>query len=73
MTTEIKALQNAADDLNLKIYEQFQQDKRRKIKKYFAQRGNDTVSPTLNYDQLNHFLAGWRMSIKFSQQIIQQP
>jgi len=31
---------------------------------YFAQRGDETVSPVLGYMELNHFLWGWRKSLK---------
>lgn len=60
MQTEIQSLQNAADDLGLIIYEKLTQDKRKTIKNYFAQKGSQTVSPVLDYENLNHFLLGWR-------------
>jgi len=62
--TEIQALQNAANDLNLTIYEKQTQDKRKTVKLYFANRGNETVSPNLDYENLNHFLLGWRNCVK---------
>ncbi len=52
--TEIESLQNAADDLGLIIMQQ--QGK----KKYFAVKLGVVISPTLNYDKLNHFLLGYR-------------
>ncbi len=59
--TELQALQNAADGLGLTIHEKpFYEDKRKTIKKYFAKKRNETVSPVLDYEQLNHFLSGWR-------------
>lgn len=62
---ELQALQNAADDLNLKVHEKhFYEDRRKTIKMYFAQRGTETVSPVLDYEQLNHFLLGWRRAVK---------
>lgn len=63
MTTEFQSLQNAANDLNLIIHEKLQDDKRKKVKMYFAQNGNKTVSPVLDYDNLNHFLLGWRNAL----------
>lgn len=59
MNTEIQALQNAATELGLTIHEKFMEDKRKSVKKYFAQNGIETVSPVLDYEQLNHFLLGW--------------
>jgi len=57
--TEIQALQNAANRINLNIKERLQEDKRKKVKLYFAMRCGETVSPNLDYDQMNHFLLGW--------------
>ena len=57
--SELEALQNAANEIGLTVYEKFTQDKRQTVKRYFAQRGKETVSPVLDYEQLNHFLLGW--------------
>jgi len=57
--TEIQALQNAADKIGLTVHEKWQEDKRKTLKKYFAQKGQVTVSPVLDYENLNHFLLGW--------------
>ena len=59
MQTELQSLQNAANIVGLVIHEKFQEDKRRTVKKYFAQKGIETVSPVLDYEQLNYFLFGW--------------
>lgn len=59
METEKQLLQNAADQIGLTIYEAGQHDQRKTIKKYFACQGIKGVSPTLNYDKMNHFLLGW--------------
>lgn len=64
MITELEALQNAADDLNLTVYEHYTNDKRQTVKKYFAAQEKMSVSPVLDYDQLNHFLLGWRKCLK---------
>lgn len=58
--TELQALQNSADDLGLTVHQKYINDKRKTIGLYFANKGNETVSPVLDYDQLNHFLLGWR-------------
>jgi len=57
--TEIQALQNAANLIGLTIYEKFTQDKRKTVKLYFAQLEKQTISPVLNYDNMNHFLLGF--------------
>jgi hypothetical protein len=59
MNTEIEALQNAATSIGLTIVEKYKEDKRKTVKTYFAQKVNTTVSPTLDYEQMNHFLLGW--------------
>lgn len=56
---ELQALQNAANDIGLTIYEKPLHDKRRTVGRYFANKGDETVSPVLDYEQLNHFLLGW--------------
>ena len=66
MNTEISYLQNAANDLNLEIVEKYNQDKRRKVKKYFATRNGWSVSPALDYENLNNFLLGWRSAIRYN-------
>lgn len=62
---ELESLQNIANVLDLTIYEKFTQDNRQTIKKYFAQKGIETVSPVLDYNQLNHFLLGWIKANKY--------
>lgn len=57
--SELEALQNAATGCGLTVYEKPAYDKRKTIKKYFANLGNETVSPVLDYEQLNHFILGW--------------
>jgi len=67
--TEIEALQNSANTLELTIYEKPQDDKRKTIKKYFAVKNGDkngeSVSPILDYEQMNYFLLGWRRCLKY--------
>lgn len=62
--TELQALQNAADDLGLTVHKKYINDKRKTIGLYFANKGNETVSPVLDYEQLNCFLLGWRKCLK---------
>lgn len=59
--TEFQALQNAANSLNIEgliIHERQPNDKRNTVKKYFLQHGGRTISPNLDYDQMNHFILG---------------
>lgn len=59
--TELQALQNAvnyADITGLNVHEYLFQDKRKSLKKYFLQIGHETISPVLDYENLNHFLLG---------------
>lgn len=66
--TEIQALQNAADSIGLTIHEKATDDKRKTVKHYFAQDESETVSPVLDYDQMNHFLLGWIKCLKYTNQ-----
>lgn len=56
--SELQALQNSADWLNIIVKEWHTQDKRKTYKKYFLVNDGVTISPVLDYDQLNHFLLG---------------
>ena len=62
--TELQALSNAANDIGLTVYEMQTHDKRKTVKKYFANRGNNTLSPNLDYEQLNCWLLGYRKAIQ---------
>lgn len=57
---EIQSLQNFGDALNLQIHEKFSEDKRKTVKKYFATLNGISVSPVLDYEQLNCFMIGWK-------------
>ena len=59
MTNELQALQNFGDDLGLIIHEKYPDDRRKTIKKYFATFEGVSVSPVLDYEQLNCFMIGW--------------
>ena len=57
---EIQALQNAADSVKLpglQVHAKIFEDKR-KSNKYFLQYGNNTISPVLDYSNMNHFSLG---------------
>lgn len=58
--TELQALRNAAENIpGMEIHEKPQHDKRRTVGRYFAQLGRATVSPVLDYENMNYFLLGW--------------
>lgn len=62
MKTELEALQNFVTNIEtpeLSIHEYLFNDKRRTTKKYFLQLGKATISPTLDYENMNHFLLGF--------------
>ena len=64
MNTEKESLQNAANQVELLIHEKYQDDKRKTKKMYFATKNGFSVSPVLDYEQLNHFILGWIKCIK---------
>ena len=57
--TEIQALQNAANNIECFVHQKHDTDKRKTLKKYFLTQNGVTVSPILDYNQLNHFILGW--------------
>lgn len=61
---EIQALQNWADKFGLTVTEHYQLDKRRTTKLYFLTDGTLSVSPTLDYENMNCFLNGWGHCLK---------
>lgn len=57
---QLESLQNAADVIGLKVHQKhFYEDKRKKVPMFFLDRGIETVSPVLDYSNLNHFILGW--------------
>lgn len=61
--TELEALTNATTGTCLKVYEWIQHDKRKTVKKYFVQMDKATISPKLDYEQMNLFLLGFKKGI----------
>ncbi len=64
MQTQLESLQNFGTTLGLDIHPDFTQDKRQTIKKYFASLNGISISPVLDYTQLNHFMLGWSNCMK---------
>ena len=59
--TQLEALNNALQYLGLKninLYEKQYSDNRKKVSKFFLQQGVKTISPVLNYNEMNCFILG---------------
>ena len=56
-----EALNNALDYFGFKkinLHEKQYSDKRKKVSKFFLQQGAETISPVLNYTEMNCFILG---------------
>ncbi len=59
--TQLEALNNAVSHLGLKnviLHQKQYSDKRKKVSKFFLQQGAETISPVLDYNEMNHFILG---------------
>mgnify|MGYP000231557658 CR=1 FL=1 len=59
--TKIEALNNAVSYFGLKnviLHKKQYIDKRKKVSKFFLQYGAETISPVLDYNEMNHFILG---------------
>ena len=59
--TQLEALNNALNSFGLKniiLQEKQYSDKRKKVSKFFLQQGAETISPVLDYNEMNHFILG---------------
>ena len=60
-TAQLNALNNALNYFGLKniiLHEKQYSDKRKKVSKFFLQQVATTISPALNYNEMNHFILG---------------
>ena len=58
---QMEALQNALNSFGLKnviLHEKQYSDKRKKVSKFFLQQGAETISPVLDYENMNSFIMG---------------
>ena len=58
---QLEALNNALDYFgfkNINLHEKQYSDKRKKVSKFFLQQGAETISPVLNYTEMNCFILG---------------
>ena len=56
-----EALENALNSFGLKnviLHEKQYSDKRKNVSKFFLQDGAETISPVLDYNEMNHFILG---------------
>lgn len=61
MTAQLEALNNAVVNMNLEgleVLQYIQHDNRKKIGKFYLRHNGNCISPTLDFDKLNHFLLG---------------
>ena len=59
--TQLEALNNSLSYFgfkNINLYEKQYNDKRKKVSKFFLQQGAETISPVLDYNEMNHFILG---------------
>ena len=60
-TTQLEALNNALNYFgfkNINLHEKQYSDKRKRVSKFFLQQGAKTISPVLNYNEMNYFILG---------------
>ena len=59
--TQLEALNNAVVSMNLEgleVRQYIQHDNRKKIGKFFLRLNGTSISPILNYNEMNHFILG---------------
>ena len=56
---ELESLQNAATPLGLEVHEKWTHDKRRTVKLFFLTLNGSSISPVLDYSNLNCFILGF--------------
>ena len=60
-TTQLEALNNALNYFGLKniiLHEKQYSDKRKKVIRFFLQKGEKRISPLLTYNEMNCFILG---------------
>ena len=62
--TELEALTNATHGTGLTVHEKYSPDKRRRTKLYYVTRNETCISPVIDYDQMNHFILGYRKALQ---------
>ena len=62
-STQLYALNNSLSYFgfkNINLHKKQYSDKRKKVSKFFLQQGAKTISPVLDYNEMNHFILGMR-------------
>ena len=60
-TTQLESLNNSLSYFGFKniiLHEKQYSDKRKKVSKFFLQQGAETITPVLDYNEMNHFILG---------------
>ena len=60
-STQLDALNNSLSYFgfkNINLRQKQYSDKRKKVSKFFLQQGAKTISPVLDYNEMNHFILG---------------
>ena len=68
-TTQLEALNNALSYFGLKniiLHEKQYSDKRKKVSKFFLQDKKKTISPVLDYNEMNCFISGIKKKKKLT-------
>ena len=69
MKTELEYLKNAVISSNitgLQVHENFEQDKRKRIARFFLTINKISISPVLDYTNMNHFILGLSTAYKLT-------
>lgn len=64
---ELTALENHVGSIpifGMKVHEKSQQDKRKTVNRFFVTIHGTSISPVLDYEQMNHFLLGFSRAVK---------
>lgn len=66
MNTQAQAesLQNAANNLGLTVHIKQENDKRKKTPLFFLTENGVSISPVLDYSNMNHFILGYSKAVK---------
>lgn len=67
LNNELEALKNAINNIKgMDIYEKQYDDKRKTTKMYFLNLNGNSISPVLDYENMNHFILGFSAALKLN-------
>ena len=61
---ELQALRNAIKLEGMEVRQSYTNDSRKTVGVYFLTHNKNCVSPTVCYDKLNHFIAGFNRAVE---------